>query len=86
LRFAHEAITLSPDSVGAQLALAQTLQAQGNDERALAAFLEAKRLDPVSPKIRLYLVNTYRALGRPDDMRQERAEYNRLKSEQANWP
>ena len=85
-KFAREAVALSPESVGAQLALAQTLQAQGNDERALAAFLEAKRLDPVSPKIRLYLVNTYRALGRPDDMRQERAEYDRLKSEQANWP
>ena len=85
-RFAREAVTLSPGSVGAQLALAQTLQAQGNVERALAAFLEAKRLDPVSPKIRLYLVNTYRALGRVEDMRRERAEYDRLKAEQANWP
>lgn len=86
LKLADEAVALSPDSVGAQLALAQTLQAQGNDERALSAFLQAKRLDPVSPRIRLYLVNAYRALGRMEDMRREQGEYDRLKSEQPNWP
>jgi tetratricopeptide (TPR) repeat protein len=86
LRYAREAVALSPESVGAQLALAETLRAQGKDEPALAAFLEAKRLDSVSPKIRLYLVNEYRSLGRIDDMRREQAEYERLKSEQQNWP
>jgi len=68
------------------LALAETLRAEGKDSAALAAFLEAKRLDPVSPRIRLYLVNAYRALGRIDDMRREQSEYDRLKSEQQNWP
>jgi len=86
LKRAREAVALSPDSVGAQLALAETLQNQGNDEGALSAFLEAERLDPVSPKIRLYLVNAYRALGRLEDMRREKAEYDRLRSEQRNWP
>ena len=86
LKFAREAVALSPDSVGAQLALAQALRAQGNDQAALAAYLQAKRLDPVSPKIRLYIVNAYRALDRIDDMRREMAEYDRLKAEQANWP
>lgn len=86
LKRAREAVALSPDSVGAQLALAETLQNQGNDEAALAVFLEAKRLDPASPKIRLYLVNAYRALGRVEEMRREQAEYNRLKTEQPNWP
>ncbi len=86
LKYAREAVALSPESVGAQLALAETLRAQGKDEPALAAFLEAKRLDPVSPKIRLYLVNEYRALGRVDDMRREQSEYERLKSDQQNWP
>jgi tetratricopeptide (TPR) repeat protein len=86
LKMAREAVMLSPDSVGAQLALGEALRAQGNDQRALAAYLEASRLDPSSPKIRLYLVNTYRALGRTDDMRREQAEYNRLKSDQPNWP
>ncbi|HVN20817.1 MAG TPA: tetratricopeptide repeat protein [Dongiaceae bacterium] len=86
VKMAREAVALSPDSVGAQLALADTLRAQGNDEAALPAFLAAERLDPVSPKIRLFLVNVYRALGRLDDMRREQAEYDRLKTEQSNWP
>jgi tetratricopeptide (TPR) repeat protein len=86
LRLAREAVALSADSVGAQLALAETLRAQGNDEGALAAYLEAKRLDPVSPKIRLYLVSAYRALGRLEDMRREQVEYDRLKTDQPNWP
>jgi cytochrome c-type biogenesis protein CcmH/NrfG len=83
---AREAVALSPDSVGAQLALADTLRAQGNDEAALAAFLQAEKLDPVSPKIRLFLVNVYRALGQVEDMRREQSEYERLKAEQSNWP
>jgi len=86
LKLAHEAVALSPDSVGAHLALAETLRAQGNDEAALSAYLQARKLDPLSPKIRLYLVNAYRALGRVDDMKREQAEYNRLKTEQPNWP
>ncbi len=85
-KLAREAVALSPDSVGAQLALAEVARAQGNDQEALAAFLEAKRLDPFSPKIRLYMVSAYRALGRIDDMKREQAEYDRLKSEQPNWP
>ena len=52
----------------------------------LAAYLQAQQLDSVSPKIRLYLVNAYRALGRVDDMRREQAEYERLKAAQPNWP
>jgi tetratricopeptide (TPR) repeat protein len=86
LKLAREAVILSADSVGAQLALAKTLQAQGDKEGALAAFLAAERVDPVSPAIRLYLVNIYRDLGRLEDMRRERAEYDRLKTEQSNWP
>lgn len=86
LKLAREAVELSPDSVGSHLALAETLRAQGDDEGALAAYLRAKSLDPVSPKICLYLVNAYRALGRIDDMRREQAEYERLKAEQPNWP
>jgi tetratricopeptide (TPR) repeat protein len=86
LKLAREAVALSPDSVGAQLALAQVLRARGDDEGALAAFLEAKRLDPVSPTIRLYLMGAYRALSRIDDMRREQVEHVRLKAEQANWP
>jgi tetratricopeptide (TPR) repeat protein len=86
LKFAREAVALSPDSVGAQLTLAKTLRAQGDAEGALAAYLIAERLDPVSPVIRLYLVNTYRALQRVQDMRRENAEYERLKTAQANWP
>lgn len=86
LKFARQAVALSPDSVGAQLALAKALQNRGDREGALAAYLAAKRLDPVSPVIRLYIVNTYRALGRIDDLQREKAEYDRLKAEQANWP
>ncbi len=86
LKLAREAVALSPDSVGAQLALAKTLRTQGDNEGALAALLAAKRLDPVSPAIRLQIVNEYRALGRIEDMRRENAEYTRLKTEQANWP
>ena len=86
LKLAREAVALSPDSVGAQLALAKTLRTQGDDHGALAAYLAAERLDPVSPAIRLYLVNAYRALGRLEDMRREKAEYDRLKAEQTNWP
>jgi len=86
LKLAREAVALSPDSVGAQLALAKTLRTQGDDHSALAAYLAAERLDPVSPAIRLYLVNAYRALGRLEDMRREKAEYDRLKAEQTNWP
>ena len=86
LKFARAAVALSPNSVGAQLALAKTLQNQGDRQGALAAYLVAKRLDPVSPVIRLYIVNTYRALGRIEDLQREKAEYDRLKSEQANWP
>jgi tetratricopeptide (TPR) repeat protein len=86
LKFARQAVTLSPDSVGAQLALAKALQNRGDREGALAAYLAAKRLDPVSPVIRLYIVNTYRALGRIEEMQREKAEYDHLKAEQANWP
>jgi len=86
LKFARQAVALSPDSVGAQLALAKALQSRGDRGGALAAYLAAERLDPVSPVIRLYLVNTYRALGRIEEMRKEKAEYDRLKTEQANWP
>ena len=86
LKLAREAVALSPDSVGAQLALAKTLRSQGDDHGALAAYLAAERLDPVSPAIRLYLVNAYRSLDRLEDMRKEMAEYDRLKAEQANWP
>jgi len=86
LKFAREAVALSPDSVGAQLALAKALRAKGDNEGALAAFLVGERLDPVSPSIRLLMVNTYRALNRIDDMRRENAEYERLKAEQGTWP
>jgi tetratricopeptide (TPR) repeat protein len=86
LKFAREAVALSPDSVGAQLALAKALRARGDDNGALAAYLSAERLDPVSPPIRLYLLNVYRALGRIKDMEREKGEYDRLKGEQANWP
>jgi len=86
VKWAREAVTLSPDSVGPRLALGQALSTQGEYEKALDAFLAAKRLDAVSPRIRLYLANCYRALGRMDDMRREQAEYNKLKVEQANWP
>jgi tetratricopeptide (TPR) repeat protein len=86
LKYAKQAVALSPDSVGAQLALGAALRAGGDDQHALAAYLAAERLDAVSPKIRLFLANTYRALGRGDDMRREQAEYSRLKSEQQNWP
>lgn len=86
LKFARQAAALSPDSVGAQLALAKALQNRGDRKGALDAYLAAKRLDPVSPVIRLYIVNTYRALGRIDEMQREKAEYDRLKAEQANWP
>jgi len=86
LKLAREAVALSPESVGTQLTLAKALHAQGDNEGALAAYLVAERLDPISPVIRLYLVNAYRALGRVPDMRRENAEYERLKTEQANWP
>lgn len=86
LKFAREAVALSPDSVGAQLALAKTLRNKGQNEGALAAYLAAERLDPVSPTIRLYLVNAYRTLHRIEDMQREKGEYDRLKAEQANWP
>lgn len=86
LKLARDAVALSPDSVGAQLALAKTLQTKGDNQGALTAFLAAERLDNVSPAIRLYLVNVYRALNRFDDMQREKAEYDRLKALQANWP
>lgn len=86
LKYAREAVTLSPESVGSQLALAKALHAKGDEAGALAAYLKAKQLDPVSPQISLYIVNTYRSLDRIDDMRKEMAEYDRLKSAQPNWP
>jgi tetratricopeptide (TPR) repeat protein len=86
VKLAREAVALSPDSVGPQLALAKALRTQGDNSGALAAYQAAERLDPVTPSIRLYLVNVYRALGRIDDMRHENAEYGRLKAEQSNWP
>ena len=86
LKLARGAVALSPDSVGAQLALAKTLQTKGDNQGALTALLAAERLDNVSPAIRLYLVNVYRALSRFDDMQREKAEYDRLKASQANWP
>lgn len=86
LKYAREAVALSPDSVGAQLALGEALRASSDDKDALTAYLAAERLDPVSPKVRLYLANAYRSLGRAEDMRRERNEYRRLKEEQPNWP
>src|SRR6266536_198978 len=86
LQLAREAVALSPDSVGAQLVLAKTLRAQGHEEQALVPLQQAKKLDPVSPQISLYLASAYRSLHRTEDMRKEMAEYQRLKSDQANWP
>ena len=86
LKYAREAVALSPDSVGSQLALGEALRAGGDDKHALDAYLAAEKLDPVSPKVRLYLANAYRAVGRPEDMRREQQEYRRLKDEQQNWP
>ena len=86
LQLARGAVGLSPDSVGAQLALGKTLRAKGDNQGALAPYLAAERLDPVSPVIRLYLMNVYRDLDRIEDMRREKAEYDRLKTEQQNWP
>jgi cytochrome c-type biogenesis protein CcmH/NrfG len=77
---------MSPDSVGTQLALGKALRARGDAKAALAAFLEAERLDPITPDIRLYLVTAYRGLGMLDQMRKEEAAYQRLKAEQKNWP
>ena len=86
LKYAKEAVLRSPDSVGAQLALGEAMRASGDDVHALTAYQAAEKLDPVSPKIRLYLANAYRALGRSEDSRREQAEYSRLKAEQQNWP
>jgi len=86
LKLAREAVALSPDSAGSQLALAKVLRTKGDHEGALAALLAAERLDQVSPAIRLQIVNEYRVLGRIEEMRRENAEYTRLKAEQANWP
>jgi tetratricopeptide (TPR) repeat protein len=86
LKMAREAVALSPDSVGTQLTLGRVLRAKGDHPAALRAFLEAKRLDAVSPEIRLYLTTEYRTLGMKEEMRREQAEHDRLKAEQANWP
>jgi tetratricopeptide (TPR) repeat protein len=86
LRLARQAVAASSDSVGTQLALGKILHARGEEKAALAAFLEAKRLDPASPEIRFNLVTSYRLLGMVGPMRQEQAEYTRLKAEQKNWP
>jgi len=86
LKYAKDAVALSPDSVGSQLALGEALRASGDDKDALKAYLAAEQLNPNSSKIRLYLANEYRALGRVKDMLHERNEYRRLKKEQPNWP
>jgi tetratricopeptide (TPR) repeat protein len=86
LKYAREAVALSPDSVGSQLALGEALRASGDDKDALPAYEAAERLDPDSAKVRMYLANAYRAVGRTDDMRRERAEYQRLKTAEQNWP
>jgi tetratricopeptide (TPR) repeat protein len=86
LKLAREAVALSPNSVGTHLALAKTLRAAGDNKGALASYLAAEKLDPLSPAIRLQIVNVYRALDRLEDMRREKAQYDRLKTEQANWP
>jgi tetratricopeptide (TPR) repeat protein len=86
LKYARDAVKRSPDSVGAQLALGEALRASGDEEQALRAYLAAEGLDPVSPRIRLYVSNSYRALGRTADMRREQGEYRRLKEGQQNWP
>ena len=85
LKMAREAVGLSPESVGAQLALGRALRASGDDEAALRAFLQAKRLDGESPEIRLYLVGAYRALGNLYEMRREQSEHDRLQAAQKNW-
>jgi predicted Zn-dependent protease len=66
--------------------MAKTLRAQGHEEQALVPLQQAKKLDPVSPQISLYLASAYRSLRRTEDMRKEMAEYERLKSSQTNWP
>jgi len=86
LKMAREAVALSPDSVGTQLTLGRVLRAKGDHPAALRAFLEAKRLDTLSPEVRLYLATEYRALGMREDMRREQAEHDWLKAEQPNWP
>jgi tetratricopeptide (TPR) repeat protein len=86
LKYAREAVELSPESVGAQLALAEALKAGGDDQGALAAYQTAEKLDPDSATVRLYLVNAYRAVGRTDDMRREKEEFDRLKKAEQGWP
>ena len=86
IKYAKEAVAVSPDSVGAQLALGEALISGGDDQHALDAYLAAEKLDPISPQVRLYLVKAYRGLGRAQDSRHEQEEYRRLKTEQQNWP
>ncbi|MEJ2007528.1 MAG: tetratricopeptide repeat protein [Acidobacteriota bacterium] len=86
LKMAREAVALSPESVGTQLALGEVYQAQGNNKLALVAFLEAKRIDPDDPHVLTYLVNIYRVLGQVENMKRELAAYKRLKAAQSNWP
>lgn len=86
VKLAREAVGLSPDSVGAQLALGEALHTEGNDQAALSAYLQAERLDPESAVVRLYLMKAYRVLGRVEDVRREQSEYNRLTAAQPNWP
>ncbi len=86
VKLARQAVGLSPDSVGAQLALGEALHTEGDDRAALTAYLEAERLDPMSAVVRLYLMKAYRVLGRAEDVRREQSEYNRLTAAQPNWP
>ncbi|MDR3718024.1 MAG: tetratricopeptide repeat protein [Bryobacteraceae bacterium] len=86
VKLAREAVQMSPDSVGSQLALGRALSASGDDEGALAAFLAARKLDGGSAQIRLLLAGSLRVLGRTEEMRREQAEYDRLKAQSSRWP
>ena len=76
------ALNIDPNLAEAHLQLGIIEQAAGDWNAALARFQRAAKLQPENAAVRYRLANVYQKLGESEKARVERAEFQRLKSQE----
>ncbi len=80
LVYAERAVAASRDSFAAHAVLGRILMASDiNLQKGIQELETAKRLEPGSPQVRLFLATAYGKAGRKEDAARERAEFMKLR-------
>lgn len=83
VELAREATRLEPASALCQATLGRALLGADQTSQAIAALENAVKLAPGSAKAHFFLAQAYSSAGRDADARKEKAEFSRLREEQA---